>query len=66
MFYWAQDQKGMCDNSLITATASIYLSLKCAINTFDYFGSETNALKKELQLIKESFKNKNTDSIEME
>lgn len=56
-FYWAQDEKGMCDNSLITATASIYLSLKCAINTFDYYGSETNALKKELELIKESFKN---------
>ena len=58
-FFWAQDKKGMCDNTLVTATASIYLSLKCSINIFDYFGLETNALKKELEATKESFNKQN-------
>jgi len=54
-FYWAQDINGMCDNSLITATSSIYLSLKCAIKIFEKFGINTTELKTELKSIRACF-----------
>jgi hypothetical protein len=34
-YYWAKDNNGMSDNSLITATMSIYLSLKALDNSLE-------------------------------
>ena len=54
-FYWATDKRGLSDNSLITATSSIFLSLKCTSSIYKILGIRSLKLENEIAEIKKIF-----------
>ena len=54
-FFWARDKKGLLDNSLITATSSIYLSLKCILSIYKILGIRSLKLENEIAEINKIF-----------
>ena len=54
-FYWAKDKNGFNDNSLITATSSIFLSLKCVSAIYKILGIRSLKLENEIASIKQAF-----------